>query len=715
MRKGRFLISFVLISIFLLNDLNCIQAQAISYDEGVIEQVEKYTSDFDAEEFNNCVENGEYQKAKELLEEAREGHQERWDYKGLTTNDMYIAYQFKEYMTDDFFSKGWWAKITSWFSGLFYNDELKEYITLQSPGKNKYKDMLKQLINDTKDDLIFWEYAQNINSSFQNIEGVSDCILDAKDKSDIDKKILELVDGNEKYSFTTDLSEAFTFLGAGVDYIDTTVSTIMDIQYICANKETLDRYVDLFDNIQSTKYRNGEYVAPKDLRDAAKELKEELEGDISKIIETAINEYAYTSAIMGIELAELIQDGFLGEFSLGLEIGSFIGNAKFDMSGLVQGVSYVQGYAYLGEIYTIILEDDKAIFLNNKSERNARKFRDDYNFLCTIRLKGEEAYLEMSDFSGTWLDVDRKLLQKWTDYSDKKDYCDNNLEMIKSFKFKEPKILSLKVLAHEYTELYEGAISNIYYYYDKKGRLICKNYEFYNMKEIYEYDENDHVISVRTIDFNNNLSEYDEYKYNAQGKEVEEMIYYVDDDIKIVTYTDYDRVGKVSQEICITDYGEYYHKVETKYKYDENNNCIQKIESCFIDDMDSQNIYEYKYDENNNCICETVEYSSTSIMRLYEYEYNFLVKEIEHTYYSIDEKDYESIGITNYVRDLDGKILVWTKSVESSNDILNGINKIIYEYNENGQLITECNEQTGSKVFYEYAPLSEVQFTMNSR
>lgn len=151
MKKTKVLLSFILMIVCLLNNYNCVHIHAAKNSDGIIAQVEKYTSHFDEEEIKACIENGEYQKAKDLVEEAKDGYQERWDYVGLTTNDLYIAYQFKEYMSDDFFAKGWWAKTTSWLSGLFYNDELKEYLSLQSPGKNKYKDMLKKFIGDTQE------------------------------------------------------------------------------------------------------------------------------------------------------------------------------------------------------------------------------------------------------------------------------------------------------------------------------------------------------------------------------------------------------------------------------------------------------------------------------------------------------------------------------------------------------------------------------------
>lgn len=428
-----------------------------NYSEKTIEQVKKYTSHFDWTEINNCLQNGEYEKAKELIEQSDDGYHERWDYKGLVTNDMYIAYQFKEYMTGDFFSKGWWANVTTWFSGLFYNDELREYLSLQSPGKNKYKDMLKQFIADTQNELVCLKYSEDLISALGSVDEfaeyfrvdtydkVYEMLAGADNKEEIDKAVKQFVDYNwdyfekegKRYLFKNDLSESFTFLGAGVEYIDTTVSAIMDIQYICANKKVLDYYIDLLDNIQNVKDENQEYIAPKDLREAAQELKKELEGDIFDVIETSINEYGVTTVTTGAELVGLIKKGFLSSILLGVEISSLIGDKAFDMSSLVNGVSYVQGYAYLGEIYSIILENDKTEFLNNQSEKNAKRFESDYKYLWLIRLKGEEAYLDMTDFSGTWANDNRKILQEWINYSEKKNFCDDNIKMIEDFKFRE--------------------------------------------------------------------------------------------------------------------------------------------------------------------------------------------------------------------------------------------------------------------------------------
>ena len=531
MRKGRFLISFILISVFLLSDLNCIHVQSESYAEGIVGQVKKYTSDFDAEEFNNCLENGEYHEAKELLEEAREGYQERWDYKGLTTNDMYVAYQFKEYMTDDFFSKGWWAKITSWFSGLFYNDELKEYIFRQSPGKDKYKDMLKQFISDTQQELVCLEYSRELISALESIDEFSEYIKEdnydivyrlfseAGSREEIDKAAKQFINYNwgyfekegKTYMFKNNLSKIFTSVDVGIEYLDTTISVIMDIQYICANEEVTEKYINMLDNIQSIKYRNGEYVAPKDLRDAAQELKKELENKYLGIIETIVKEYGITTATMVIELlTSEIKDVFLNQILLGVDISSIIGNVIFDMGDLVKGVSYVQGYAYLGEIYTIILEDDRAEFLNNRSEACAQRFKDDYNLLYQIRLRGEEAYLDMCDFSGTWGEDNKKILQDWTGYLSKKNFCDNNIELINKLKFKEPDINfnNYNMLSRVNYYGFDGSLLyyETYAYYDN-GLLCSKTFHIvYNNNNflrglsvftfLYLYDENDNLINT---------------------------------------------------------------------------------------------------------------------------------------------------------------------------------------------------------------------------
>ncbi len=456
-KAKKVMVTFLML-LCLLSNYNVMYVQAVGSPVSLVERVDRYTSNYDEEEIQFYLDKGEYQTVIQLIENAKEGYQERWDYIGLTTNDMYIAYQFKEYMTGEFLSKGWWAKITSWFSGLFYNDELKEYLAIESPGVNKYKNMLKQFIGDTREELVVLEYAKKISSSLESVDGLYQYIdvdtydtlfsmfAEAGNKDEVDKAVLSFVDDNSlffkndsmTYLFKNDLSEVFTVFGAGVDYMDTTVSTIMDIQYVCANVKVLYYYDDFLKNIQQAKYNNGNYIAPKDLRDAAFELNQELEGNVINIITDAISEYGVTTATTSIELLDLIGEGLLGEILLGMDIGSVVGNAIFDMESLVKGVSYVQGYAYAGEIYSIILEEDKESFLREKTEKNAQQFRKDYEILWHIRLKGEEAYIDMCDFSETWSKDDQKILRFWSDYESKKQFLDNNIGMLEKFAFKSP-------------------------------------------------------------------------------------------------------------------------------------------------------------------------------------------------------------------------------------------------------------------------------------
>lgn len=318
MQKYKFLLSIILVIGCFLN--NCKVVQAVNFSKDIIVQVEKYTSDVNEDEINICIENGQYQKAQNLIEEAKDGYQERWSYMGLVTNDMYIAYQFKEYMTDDFFSKGWWANFMTSLSGLFYNDELKEYLALQSPGKDKYKEMLKQFINDSQEELVCLEYANNLISTIismdeftKYLDGDTYDILYQKfskagSKEEINKVMMKFIDNHSDfftsesnmYMFRNDLVKSLEIVDIGLEYIETTISGIMDIQYICANKGVLSYYNDLLNNIQKMKNENGDYVAPDDLREAAYELQKELEGNISSIIDEMISQIGFTTAETGV-------------------------------------------------------------------------------------------------------------------------------------------------------------------------------------------------------------------------------------------------------------------------------------------------------------------------------------------------------------------------------------------------------------------------------
>ena len=259
-------------------------------------QVEKYTSQFDDNEINQLIEDGEYEKAKSYIENTKDGFYERWSLKGLTSNELYIAYQFKEYMTDGFFSQGWWAKITTWASAFFYNDELKDYLTLKSPGKEKYKDMLRLYISQTEEEMVCNEYAQEIMSALNAMDELNTYVdeetfndllsASEKGKDEVDTVLFQMLNENPEImkheefinSLAGKLSSALKKAGYTLDIVSSTAELISNIGFINAEFSTYDKYKDFLLNIQTVKNKNGDYVAPEDLRRAAFEISKELQG-----------------------------------------------------------------------------------------------------------------------------------------------------------------------------------------------------------------------------------------------------------------------------------------------------------------------------------------------------------------------------------------------------------------------------------------------------
>lgn len=506
MRKAKKVMVIFLMLLCLLSNYNVMYVHATDSPVSLVERVERYTSNYDEEEIQFYLDKGEYQTAIQLIENAKDGYQERWDYIGLTTNDLYIAYQFKEYMTGEFLSRGWWAKVTSLLSGLVYNDELREYLAMESPGTNKYKDMLINFMQETKDELIFKEYIEELKNSIESIGNnvefydiLYDMFLEAKSKEDIDKAVLNFVndnpnfftDENKTYLFKNNLSKlesqiskSLTFLGAGLEYLDTTISGIMEIDFFVANVEVLTYYEDFLKNIQYIKDDNGDYVAPEELRIAAAELRQEIGGNFSNTIANIINEYGVTTALTGMELLNLVEKGVFSQILLGIDISSMLGNTCLDMSSLIKGVSYVQGYAYAGEIYSIVLERDKDKFLENKSEEAAQQFRKDYEILWNIRLVGEKAYMDMCDFSEIRNEDNQKLLKGWTDYASKEQFIENNIEIIEAFEFKTPDFIKISENAESIMPLTkEEAYKKVEDYWISLGRNMPEEVEYEGLTE----------------------------------------------------------------------------------------------------------------------------------------------------------------------------------------------------------------------------------------
>lgn len=514
----------------------------------IIEQVEKYTYDFDYGTLKNCIDNGDYEEAKKILTAAKDSHTERWNYIGLLKNEMYIAYQFKKYMNEDFGSKGWWAKLSTFISGLFYNDELKSYISTKSPGKEKYKEMLKQYINDTSNDIICLEYAEQIIKSLNSVDGLMDEIsVDSYDilyymlsagknsKEEIDKAVYEFVNTNYEYFYRegrryvlhNNLSNALKVAGYGVDILTTSFSTYQELQFVSANMGAFERYEDMLYNIQNIRDKETkDYIAPKELRQAARELGEELKGNYSTIITNFINEIAVTTTSGVIDITNIINNAALSKILLGIDIGSIVGNILFDMSSLVKGVSYVEGYAYLGEIYSVVLENDRSEFLISKTEQNAKKFKEDYETLWRIRLLGEQSYIEMSDFSGSWLKEDKEILKNWISYEEKENFCKDNIDMIEGFKF----VTDAENNLFEVSKL-EGIIARLYYFMSQKneGETTIKvvqlsGDEIYNLlsslisDKVFDYDIKINEDFTSTI----NISDLDKLSYSVLGLTIDQ-------------------------------------------------------------------------------------------------------------------------------------------------------------------------------------------------
>lgn len=449
-------------------------------DETIVDTVERYTSDKEVQEisdiFNNSSSDEEIRQrlfeyynydnmldVRERIIELGDMHDERWDYEGLIRDDMYLSWQYYNYLNHT--PKGAAARVAIYASGLVFNGEINDwidpstYIDSELPGIKKYKSMLEEFIQKQSSSIELYSYVSETEKFINSSVGV----WSKTEKAEVIKKLKDAPDsescksifnhfvankvsfGEETMTFVYDgekpvFMEAMGITDTIFSVINVTMDSISGLVDVSSNLETYEVYHSFLQEIYESDDLPWELVV------AAYQLDKELE-------------QAYWTPIKGI--LDEIRDKCLGEafdaagfenllnkngWLSAINYTAFCINQFVDVGAMVVNSCHTEGYAFLAMHYKNKLEQCKQQFLANKTEENAWAFYEAYVMLWKLRIAGEEKFLQMSNLEGGTV-VDglseaatggtiAGLISDLCGYADKEAAVNSNLQMLEGFAFK---------------------------------------------------------------------------------------------------------------------------------------------------------------------------------------------------------------------------------------------------------------------------------------
>lgn len=449
-------------------------------DTTIINTVDRYTSDKEVQEildiFNNSSSDEEIRRhlfeyynydnmldVRERIIELSDMHDERWDYEGLIRDDMYLSWQYYDYLNNT--PKGAAARVALYASGLVFNGEINEwidpttYIDSELPGIKKYKSLLEEFIQKQSSSIEQYTYMSEAEKFINSTVG----IWSKTEKAEVIKKMKEAPDsvtcesifndfvankisnGEKTMTYVYDADEKPMFMEAmGItdtvfSVINVTMDGIAGIVDISSNLETYQVYHSFLQEIYEADDLPWELVV------AAYQLDQELEQAYWTPIQGILNEIRDECLDEAFDAAGfknlLNKNGWLSA----INYTAFCINQFVDIGELVVNSCHTEGYVFLAMHYKNKLEECKKQFLANKTEENAWAFYEAYIMLWKLRIAGEEKFLQMSKLEGGTV-VDglseaatggtiAGLISDLCGYADKEAAINDNLKMLDGFSF----------------------------------------------------------------------------------------------------------------------------------------------------------------------------------------------------------------------------------------------------------------------------------------
>lgn len=459
----------------------------IDSDSYIIDRVKSYTSDEIHTQFMNIVNSNDSEetKAQRLLElflhngllDVREGvvylsyaPEDRLHYLYLTDNSVFSAYQYYNWLNHSV--NGLLVKDLLKVDGLIFNNEIDAWIDpftyadiSNLPGVSKYMDMLYDFMDASSLKMEIKEYISLVDNIAAKttaagkiyaenlIKQINECkssdelhqLMYSADAMEIYRDVkYEGTDiSSYKMEYTLNETSGFGLFAKGMGYadksiklVDMTVEHILEIVNLSSKLAVYCQYKEFLQEVASAK------DLPIEMRIAAAHILQELDqGAWGKVADFAsdIFKELFGDITKGLELSwnpiqNLLKSANIGAASISdylavIKIEAWCINKIVDIGALVKGVSFVEGYAYLGMHFSQKLESSKAAFLKNPTEENAWQFYDNYTLLYNLRYSGEKAVLKMHEFKG--------ILSYFTDfgYAEKKEQVDYILSYLEKCKF----------------------------------------------------------------------------------------------------------------------------------------------------------------------------------------------------------------------------------------------------------------------------------------
>lgn len=457
-------------------------------------------------------------------------------YDFLLSNDAFCAYQYWNYL--HFTDKGQIARATLLVDEWIFNDGLVQYIepstyiTQETESIKNYKTMLLDFMNNYSVEYELTKYIDNaiasvdsgievVNETYKSsymkklrnahsCEEVNKILADyleqAECKISADGKLEFNLEGFESISNLTEYGSKVTSICSDtLDYMN-------DLILLESRLNVIDSYSDFLESIVE-----GKEVLPYGLVVAAEQLLNELiypyQGEIQKFIgqleDYIVDDvYDFSGQIMGETLGGIVAS---------IDLGKVIVDQITGIGELVRQSTYVEAYAYLGMYYSSLLHEAKERFVADETAENAWEFYHTYMLLLQLRIKGEEAYLEMNQEKGL-VDILCKI-GEW-DYfgiSDKEEFVNQIIQYTKSkcyfaltnaMDIENNQLYKKKVIVEcpVSVDIYDANDNLIYSIYDKVevdetnayGRFVCKYVPASRdyVKVAYLYDNADYKIKA---------------------------------------------------------------------------------------------------------------------------------------------------------------------------------------------------------------------------
>ncbi len=505
-------------------------------DDYIIDEVKKYTSSgtyaqFDAimsadityeEKFrrlNELFSNEGLTDVKEGIEYLSEATPYRYAYNFLTTNEIYCAFNYYNWLYTT--KSGLAARAALYSSGLIFNFEALSYLDLSTytendyPGVRKNKALLKEIMEIDHKNVVsdIFSYSNKTAKFFKNIiklngiaetdemDSLMDRILSAKYQGEVEilqkqfaQKIVDEINRNNPNAglLTVDIfSENFgKALKSSSNILSFAGATVDDIVAIAKLDSDIEIYKQ-YSKFLTTIYSNPDISF--EMRLAAYQLLDEINnGYYNRVVSILTNVVDLGKGFMYMDksmLQTFLEEQGLSASGAGLfmdaigtlSLATTISNLVIDTGDFVKQVAYTQGYAELATLYCLKLQEDKRAFLADESVENAWNFFEDYTMLWKLRYNGEQQYLDMSSVKALiWATI------KTYKYEEKEEIVKDNQERLNEFKFNIPSGLEVPASVQ----------------YEKKSVVHCP-------VDVYVYNSSNELIAtLKDGEESNTVNEY---------------------------------------------------------------------------------------------------------------------------------------------------------------------------------------------------------------